>query len=144
MGHLTILHKGRQDLDQTHAGELIVVEAEDPIPFALLVEPGEDPLYVAGRLYAKDPVCVLVADSLREVVARGVDGHDHFVGEAPPDPQKLVDILGRILRRYTQREIHPRLPTAFRNGEQRRFVTVYQDVREIPSCGKRTLLLPRH
>jgi hypothetical protein len=112
MGHLTILHKGGQDLDQTHAGELIVVEAKDPIPLALLVEPGEDPLHVARRLYAKDPVGVLVANSLGEVVARGVDGHDHFVSEAPPDPQELLDVLGRILRRYTQREIHPRLPTA--------------------------------
>jgi hypothetical protein len=139
MGHLTIPHKGRQDLDQTHAGELIVVEAEDPIPLALLVEPREDPLYVAGRLYAKDPVGVLVADSLREVVARGVDGHDHFVGEASPEPQELLDILGRILRRYTQRELHPHLPTPSQPGEQRRFVTVYQDVPEIPSCGRRRL-----
>src|SRR5215204_3780170 len=133
MGHLTILHKGGHDLDQTHAGELVVVEAEDPIPFALLVEPGEDALHVAGRLYAKDPVGVLVADSLGEVVARSIDSHDDFVGEAPPDQQELLDILGRILRRYTQRELHPRLPTASRNGEQRRFVTVYQDMPEIPS-----------
>src|SRR5215203_5060418 len=141
MGHLTVVHERRQDLDQTHARQFIVVEAEDPIPLALLVEPGEDPLHVAGRLYAKDPVGVLVADSLREVVARGVDGHDHFVGEASPDPQELLDILGRILRRYTQRELHPHLPTQSQAGEQRRFVTVYQDVPEIPSCGRR---LRRH
>jgi hypothetical protein len=87
MGHLTVVHERRQDLDQTHARQFIVVEAEDPIPLALLVEPGEDSLHVAGRLYAKDSVGILVADSLREVVAGGVDRHDHFVGEAPPDPQ---------------------------------------------------------
>jgi hypothetical protein len=87
MGHLAVVHERRQDLDQAFAGELIVVEAEDPIPPALLVEPGEDPLHVAGRFYAKDPVGVLVADPLGEVVARGVDGHDDFVGEAPPNPQ---------------------------------------------------------
>src|SRR5215210_2884318 len=132
MGHLTVVHERRQELDQTRARQFIVVEAEDPIPLALLVEPGEDPLHVAGRLYAKDPVGVLVADSLCEIVARDVDGHDHFVGETPPDPQKLLDVLGRILRRYTQRELHPRLPTASRPGEQRRFVTVYQDVPGIP------------
>src|SRR5215210_2028188 len=112
MGHLPVAHKIGQALDQTHAGELVIVEAEDPVPLALLVEPGEDPLHVARRLYAKDLVGVLIADSLGEVVARGIDGHDDFVGEAAPDPQELLDILGRILRRYTQRELHPRLPTA--------------------------------
>ena len=117
MGHLTIVHKSWQDLDQTHAGQFVVVEAEDPITRALLVEPGEDPLHVARRLYAKDLVGVLVADSLGQVIARGIYGHDYFVGEAPPDPQELLDILGRILRRYTQRELHPRLPTASYIGD---------------------------